>query len=164
MKNTTFCLLALLLSGCGTIESHRKLEQPTDTTLTTSIGGTIFRLNRTGDLPNAFGGADIYGGKVNKGFAELKLKAIKENGTLELQSTDENAASSETTMDRYGPKAAVNVDQTVNVGSNQPSNTTVFEYDPKKQKDLVIAGIKVSVIKVEPYSIHYTLQDTQQAR
>lgn len=62
------CLLALaiLLSGCATIQNYNKLEQPQDKVLTASIGSTIFRMNKSRDLPNVFGKADIYGGKVDR--------------------------------------------------------------------------------------------------
>ena len=67
---TISVLINVVLSGCGTIRSHRHLEQPLGTSLTTGIGGTIFRLNKTGDLPNAFGGRDIWGGKIDKGLGK----------------------------------------------------------------------------------------------
>ena len=72
MKANTLVISALIImglsmSGCGTIRSHRNLEQTMGSVLTTGIGGTVFRLNKTGDLPNAFGGRDIWGGKIDKG-------------------------------------------------------------------------------------------------
>ena len=49
--------LALLLTiGCGTIRSHRHVEQPFGPKLLSGAGGTLLRLNKLGDLPNAFGG------------------------------------------------------------------------------------------------------------
>ena len=95
-----FALIAVSLSifGCGTIRSHRNLEQPTGSVLTTGVGGTVFRLNKTGDLPNAFGGRDIFSGKIDKGFAEMKLAGI-EGTVLVLEIIDVNKHSPETTMD-----------------------------------------------------------------
>jgi hypothetical protein len=55
----------LAMPACGTIRSHRQVEQPLASDLTTGVGGTFFRLNKVGDLPNAFGGRDIWGGKVD---------------------------------------------------------------------------------------------------
>ncbi len=72
--------LVMLVSGCATVQSYNKLEQPEEKVLTASIGSTIFRMNKSRDLPNVFGKADLYGGKVDKGYTELKLKGIKENG------------------------------------------------------------------------------------
>jgi hypothetical protein len=91
-------VVLLLTAACRTIRSHRQLDQPLGYQLTTGTGGTIFRLNKVGDLPNAFGGRDIWGGKVNKGFAEVKLVGI-EDQILLLDVMDINRQSSETTMD-----------------------------------------------------------------
>jgi hypothetical protein len=77
-------VLNLLIVGCGTIRDHRQLVQPQNQQLTASVGSTLFRLNKKGDLPNIYGGRDVYGGKVDKGFAEVKLRSIR--GTiLDLQ-------------------------------------------------------------------------------
>ena len=169
MKGYPWVLIAILtvpIIGCGTIRNHRILEQPPKTTLTTrttSIGGIIFRLNKTGDLPNAFGGKDIWGGKVDKGFAEMKLVGIKD-AVLVLEVVDVNKSSSETTMDRYKPFATnpavtVQVESNVVTGDGSDTRPCVFEFDTNIQKDIVIAGIRVIFLEVEPYSIQYTLKD-----
>ena len=68
MKNVlALMLLGLLLSGCGTIRTHRTVLQPMGSPLTASVGSSLFRLNKQRDLPNMWGGRDIYGGKVGKG-------------------------------------------------------------------------------------------------
>ena len=171
MKAKFFFLFALIIvciemSGCGTIQSHRVVEQPTGSVLTTGIGGTIFRLNKKGDLPNAYGGRDIWGGKIDKGFAEIKLVSI--NGTvLGLEIFDVNKDSSETTMDRYDPfgnkNADINVDVDTNVTiGNTPQPKSYFvSFDTAKQKDIVISGVRVTFLEVQPYSIKYTLDDVQ---
>src|SRR3989442_6926805 len=79
------CSLIAALSltvACGTIRSHRQIDQPLGSQLTTGIGGTVFRLNKSSDLPNVFGGRDIYGGKGDRGFAEIKLLGIEDKGHI----------------------------------------------------------------------------------
>ena len=157
--------MGTILSGCGAIESHRYLEQRTSTVLTTGIGGTIFRLNKTGDLPNAYGGRDIWGGKIDKGFAEIKLAGI-EGDVLVLEVTDINKHSSETVMERYKPfqnrNAAINVDtgDTITV-VGQDQKPHVIRFDTTKQKDIVISGVRVTFSDIQPYSIGYTLENVQ---
>ena len=153
--------IALLLVGCGTISVYRKLDQPVGQQLTASVGGTIFRLNRTSDLPNAFGRADLFGGKVDRGYSELKFLGINDRGEILLLVTDINRSSSETTMDRYGARPAVQVQTNVAVGSSSGDAGTRLAFDPKKQKELVIAGVRVIFIEVQPYSVSYRLEDTQ---
>ena len=163
---TILLLINVVLSGCGTIRSHRHLEQPLGTSLTTGIGGTIFRLNKTGDLPNAFGGRDIWGGKIDKGFAEMKLVGV-EGTTLTLEILEINKHSSETVMDRYKPfqnrnaAVSVEVDNIVTIENQEYPKPYVLKFDITKQKDIVISGVRVTFSEVEPYSVQYTLENIQ---
>ena len=158
-------LLAITLSGCASIRSHRTLTQPSGVILTAGVGSTLFRLNKTGDLPNAFGGRDIWGGKVDKGFTEIKLLAI--DGTvLTLATADVDLQSTETVMDRYKPfqnrnaVMAVDVQNEINIGPQgsevQPS---ILKFDTSRQNDLVVGGVQLMIISVKPYTVQYTVKD-----
>tara|TARA_Y100000031_G_scaffold7960_1_gene9019 strand:- start:1869 stop:2399 length:531 start_codon:yes stop_codon:yes gene_type:complete len=171
MKVNSLVMFALItvslsMSGCiGTIRSHHKLEQPTGSVLTTGVGGTVFRLNKTGDLPNVYGGRDFWGGKINKGFAEMKLAGI-EGSVLVLEIIDVNKHSSETTMDRYNEympfkqNAVINVDvvNTTTIGNQQQAKPYIVRFDTDKQSDIVISSIRVIISEVQPYSIQYSLE------
>lgn len=152
-------------AACGAIRSHRQLDQPLGPQLATGVGGTVFRLNKMSDLPNAYGGRDIYGGKVDRGFAEMKLVGI-EDQTVILDVVGVSRQSSETTMDRYRHlvrPGVVNVDvqQTVTLGAAQGPAPTRIRLDTRKQRDIVISGIKVNFLEVQPYSVRYTIEDLQ---
>ncbi|MCX6354255.1 MAG: hypothetical protein NTZ78_05050 [Candidatus Aureabacteria bacterium] len=142
-------LCAMALTGCNTIRSHRNIEQPMGSILTTGIGGTVFCLNRTGALPNAFGGRDIWGGKIDKGFAEMKLAGI-EGTVLTLEITEVNKHSSETTVDRYkvfqNRNTAVNVDvdNNITIGNQEQPKPYVVKFDTSKQSNIVISGVRVT--------------------
>ena len=159
-------LSSIIITGCATIRTHRKIEQPINSTLTTGMGGVIFRLNKIGDLPNAFGGRDIWGGKVDKGYAEMKLTAINDT-ILTLEIIDTNKYSSETTMGRYKPfanrNASVNldIDNSISVNNEKQPQSYIVQFDTEKQKDIVIAGVRITFIDVQPYSVSYTLEDIQ---
>lgn len=159
-------LLGLLLTGgCGTIRSHRQVEQPLGAQLVSGVGGTLFRLNKLGDLPNAFGGRDIWGGKVDKGFAEVRLVGI-EDQTLILDIVDVNRHSSETTMDRYKPfqqRGLVNVDvqQSITVGPGEVPTPYRVRLDTTKQQELVIAGIRLRILEVQSQAVRYSLENLQ---
>lgn len=158
MKKFFFLLLSIGLMSCATIQNYSNLDQPQGEVLTASIGSTIFRMNKSRDLPNVFGKADMYGGKVDKGYAELKFKGIKENGNIMLQIVDINKSSTETTMDRYKPVGVnISANSVVNMGELPNSDQTVFEFDFKKEKTLVISGVKVTFIEVTAYSVKYKL-------
>ena len=159
MRYTYVLLCIFILFGCSQIQNYRFLQQPENRVLEASIGSTIFRLNRTADLPNAFGKADLYGGKVDKGYTELKLKGFSEKGILILQVTDINHNTSETTMDRYRPAVSVNVKQKFNTSSANENDPTTFLFDTAKEISLTIAGIRVVFIKIGSYGISYKLHD-----
>jgi hypothetical protein len=171
MKEATFWAISIfvvvsLSASCGTIRNHRHLEQPTGAVLTTGIGSTVFRLNKIGDLPNAFGGRDIWGGKVDKGFAEMKLADI--DGTvLTLEILEINRQSSETVMDRYKPFAnrnaavSVGVNNTINIGNQEQPRSYVVKFDTARQREIVIGGIRVTFSEVQPYSVQYSLENVQ---
>lgn len=162
MGRTWGLFLTLLLAGCGaTLQNYRTLDQATGQILTASVGGTIFRLNRSSDLPNAFGKADIFGGKIDRGYAELKFHGLNEKGELILSVADIHKSSTETTMDRYADRPSVAVQTTVAVGQVAVPEGTKFAFDPRKQHDLVISGIRVTFVDIQPYSVSYRIDDTQ---
>ena len=151
--------------GCGAVRSHRQIDQPVGPHLTTAIGGTIFRLNKSSDLPNAAGNRDILGGKIDRGFAEIKLAGIEQD-TLIIDVVDFNRQSAETTMDRYKAfqqAGVVNVDvqQSVSSGTTQTIAPSRIRLDTRKQREIVISGVKVIFLEVHLYSVSYWLQDLQ---
>lgn len=168
LKPVTVVFLSILaVCGCGTIRTHRNFEESSGKVLSTSVGGTVFRLNKTGDLPNAFGGRDIWGGKVDKGFAEVKLLGI-EGSVLVLEITDVNKQSSETTMDRYkafqnrNSVVSVDVNTTVTNSNGEQYKPQIIKFDTQKQRDIVIAGVRVTFLDVQPYTVTYRIEDVQQ--
>ena len=108
-------------------------------------------------MPNAFGGRDIYGGKVDRGFAEAKLLRITSNRFVQLQVFDLSKDSAETTMDRYRPGVAVS--QTVNIGASASTDGIVVTIDTATEPYYVLAGVKITFIRVGKSAVVYTLQD-----
>lgn len=165
--------LVFVLAGCGaTIQTHERLSQETGRELSTHVGGQVLRVQRTQDLPNAFGKADVFGGKVNRGYTELRYQGLAADGRLVFRVTEVETESTETTMSRYGGSTSTlnaqrvgnNVYGTVTTydaprGSTErlPPNTTEFAIDPKKTKELTIGGVKVLVISATETSLAYQL-------
>ncbi len=156
------CAIIIFMSGCvpmNPIANYNNLEQPENKVLTASVGSAIFRMNKTADLPNLYGKADIYGGKIDKGFTELKFKGVKNDGNLVLQVMDINKSSTETTMDRY-LQSKVNVSANSSIRASEDSNPdlTTFEFKPQKEKSLTISGVTITFMEVSDYSIKYVLK------
>ena len=160
-------MLVCCLASCASIREYRDFEQPLGSQLEVSVGGVMLRMNRLSDLPNVFGGRDIYGGKVDRGFAEIRLVAI-EGTTLVLEVADIRMRSSETTLDRYKvfekPSAIdvdVNVNQSVASDSTGAPKSYVVRLDTQQQRDFVVAGARVTFQSVQPYSVRYVVEDLQ---
>jgi len=172
MRLSTFAVV-VALAGCGaTIQTYDRLSQETGRELSTYVGGQVLRVQRSGDLPNAFGKADVFGGKVNRGYTELRYQGQAPDGRLVFRVTEVETESTETTMSRYGGSTSTlnaqrvgnSVYGTVTTyeaprGSTErlPPNTTQFALDPTKTKELNIAGIKVKILNATETSLSYQL-------
>jgi len=155
-------LLGLLLNGCGTIRSHRTVLQPMGTELTASVGSSLFRLNKQRDLPNMWGGRDIYGGKVREGFAEVRLIGISEGEKIQILVFDMNSDNTETTLDRYifSPgQQNVEVTQNVSLGDKSSDQGVRVTIDPESEPNFVVSGVKITFHEVGSNSVVYTLED-----
>jgi len=161
-KFITLMLLGLLFSGCGTVRTHRTVLQPMGSTLTASVGSSLFRLNKQRDLPNMWGGRDITGGKVARGFAEVKLIGVSEGEKIEVVVFDMNSDNTETTLDRYifAPgQQKVDVTQNVNLGEDSSDHGVAVTIDPQTEPEFVVSGVKITFLEVRSNSVVYTLED-----
>lgn len=167
----------LVVGGCSTIEVYENLEQPTGSTLETHINGKIFKLKRTSDLPNAFGKADLWGGKVNRGYVELRYLGLADDGRLILRLTDVETESTETSMSRYGVGRSTYTGTYNPTGSGSgtvtgsgiyippregrterlPPNTTEFLFDTRLNP-LVIGNIEITFLDASRYDVKYRLR------
>lgn len=100
----------------------------------------------------------------------MKLLGI-DGAMLTLATTDVDRHSTETVMDRYKPfqnrntGTAVNIENKVSIGSKETVVTpAILEVDTSKQKDIVVSGIKITIIAVQPYTIQYKVQDIMSKR
>ena len=108
--------------------------------------------------------AILGGGEVDQGFAEVILLAIDER-ILTLAATDVDRHSTETVMERYkifqnrNAVIAVDVEQEINIGTHTNVGPSVFQFDTSRQNTLVIGGIKLTILSVQPYSVQYIVDD-----
>jgi len=156
-------LMIIVLAGCATVDVHqpiqryRLFEQPVAQRLSASVGSTVVRMNRQSDLPNIYGGKDIYGGKVDRGFVEVKLVSVS-GEELTLSVSDIHRQSSETTMDRYVARPSVNVSQTVSVSSSGREGLLV-RLNAGNEKEYVVGGVKITFREVRSSSVVYQIDD-----
>jgi hypothetical protein len=177
MEKLKMCIVfwvVILISGCSTIHTYREIRPQVQGTNRTSIGGKVFVVNITENLPNAFGKADIFGGKINKGKSQLVYLGINPDGKLIFNISEIEYSTNETTMSRYGQTTARAT--TSKNGSTSITNITVqeppksysyplpenswtFGFDPQKNKTFSISGVIVEVVNYDDSSIIYKLSE-----
>lgn len=163
MKYIPIPILALLvacISSCAAVREHRELSQPENKQLTASVGSTLFRLSKKSDLQNAVGGRDIYGGKVDRGYAEAKLAGIA-NGRIKLLVCDVTRDSSENTMERYGRHSLVDINQNIVIGSSTSDGWIPVVLDTNQEREYTLSGIRMKIIQVRGSSVTYTISDIE---
>ena len=109
-----------------------------------------------------WGGRDIYGGKVGRGFAEVKLVGISEDGKVEVLVFDVNKDTTENTLDRYifgVNQQKVDVTQNVSLGEEPSDGGVAVMIDPAFEQDFVVSGVKITFHEVSKSSVVYTLED-----
>ncbi|HCE3017305.1 TPA: peptidase [Vibrio parahaemolyticus] len=161
-------ILSLSLTGCANIQHYENISVNQNVSLQTSIGGSVFRLQKTKDLPNAFGGADIYGGKVNTGYSDLRFMGMSDNNEVVFRFTDVVVESNETTMSRYGSdRTYMSADAWGNVSATTyrkqdaqstqlPPNTVEFKV-PMTTKSFPIGGYNIVIEQATSYNLQYVV-------
>jgi hypothetical protein len=165
--------LAALTSACATIKEHAEINKPLGKELEAYVGGSVFKVNRNRDLPNAFGGPDIFGGKVFAGYTDVRYQGLDAGGKIILRITEVETQSTETSMSRYGRSSATYSGRTTPSGGVQgtidinhppqgsttmlPPNTAEIALDPTNSKDIDLAGITLTVISVNSQTLKYRL-------
>ena len=183
MKKVLVLVFCFVISNCAQIQRYEDVSKSLGTQQTVSLGSELYRINKTRDLPNVFGKADIYGGKVNEGYSELRFMGVTPEGNIIFQLTDIDIESNETVFTRYGAsRSTINSNTAANAsvygntayGSAQTNatmshyekpeatitqlspNTVQFVFDPA-DKQIKLEGISVEIIEVNKYSVTYFL-------
>lgn len=167
------------ISWCDDLPITERLVQKRNVELKMHIGGAVFKVTRTSPLPNAFGKADMFGRKVDRGFMELRFLGVDENGKTKFRLTDVETTSNETTMSRtpisystgsaqvtYNPitKSASAQGSAITFGPPEgsteslPPNTTEFQVDTGSLQEIEFGGIKLLIKSVNATQVTYVLK------
>jgi hypothetical protein len=98
MKKGLILFIVAIITGCAPTQHHAQLSNPTDTVLTAGVGEEIYHLNKTRDMPNAFGNADVFGRKVDNGSEEVRYLGMSSPNTIRLSFRNVDIYSDETTI------------------------------------------------------------------
>lgn len=164
-------LVSILMTGCSPVRTYENLSQYTETPLTAHIGGQVLKVERSSDLPNAFGNADVFGGKVDRGFTELRYQGTTQDGRLVFRLTEIDTVSNESTMSRYGSRNTTfnaqsygnqvygnitTYDAPDGHTDRMPANTTEFAIPPER-RSFSVGGVVVNIISNDEVSLVYSL-------
>lgn len=139
------------LTHAETITEPR-LEQKTGVVLTKTIGSIIFRITKQRPLPNAFGGRDIFGGKIDEGFFEIRYLGASA-GQPKFRITDVHKSSTEGTLTRYR-RSLVNIQ----MGAADSSGDVLdFKYDMRDGDTLEFEDHTLTILKVTNSQIKYQI-------
>lgn len=160
---------AIFLSGCAQLETYEHLDREVDAQYTASINDEVYRIHKSQDLPNAFGKADLFGGKTDAGTTELRFMGLTEEGQIIFRLTDVDIVTNETTMSRYGSSystvnatspnnATIQTYHKPDATSRQlPPNTVEFLFDPADEW-LKLKDMEIQVLSVSTYEFTYFLR------
>lgn len=158
------------------IKSYEYIDQPLNKTLITNVGAPIIKISIKENLPNAFGRADVFGGKVDKSYKLLSYMGLNPDGTIKLKIFEASIMSNETTMTRYGGNASyVNLNHSANktygtinhVQKNEaqrdilPTNTIDFNFDYKKKDNFVFGNKTIKIIDVDEFNLKYIITEQE---
>lgn len=185
MKKIAIILLSFFVVSCANIKRYEKVSVKTGETLIISVGQSVYSVQKSRDLPNVFGRADIYGGKVDLGFSDLRYMGLASDGSLVFQFTDVDKRSNENVFTRYAPKSTTRVNSNTNASAsvygnsvygNARTTTTASTYErpeatvttlppnttqiiiPRDQKVLNMGKFSVLIKEFSGSSLSYSVQ------
>jgi len=92
------CLI-VATSGCAPVEMKAAADRPAGETYA-SAGDVVLKVQRTDNLPNAWGRADLFGRTRDRGFTELRYMGLGPQGMPVFRRRDVEIITNETTMSR----------------------------------------------------------------
>lgn len=93
-------VVASMVAGCAQVQQRQQLAEPVGSVLRTPVGGAIATITKDRDLPNAFGGADIYGRTVDAGFTRLVYRGRATDGSILVEQVNVDVQSNASTLTR----------------------------------------------------------------
>lgn len=89
--------VSLILAGCGSIQEQSNISTPVAQSLTAGVGDVVLRAEGRESMPNAFGGADIFGRTRPTGFTTVQYGGMQGDKVV-LLSSGVTTQSNATTM------------------------------------------------------------------
>ena len=93
-------MCACLTPDAASAKQSSSINRPENSEAYSTIGDVLVKVTLRESLPNAFGGADIFGRKRDRGFVEIRYMGLTEDGRAVFRRRSADIYSNETTMSR----------------------------------------------------------------
>ncbi|MDP3738633.1 MAG: hypothetical protein Q8R02_14655 [Hyphomonadaceae bacterium] len=163
----------VMLAACGSVKQQATTNRAANVESVVSVGDVMLRVDVKESLPNAFGKADIFGRKRNKGFSEIRYMGLGADGKAIFRRRDVDVVTNETTMNSTGVRTGVVTVQPsgsgaiatgVTTGTAAPSvevvapDTIQFALDLQQEKIITVHEQTIEVLAATGASVRFILR------
>lgn len=97
-------VFAIALPGGASAKQSTSVSVPENRETYVSVGDVLVKVSLRESLPNAFGGADIFGRKRDRGFVEIRYMGLAGDGRAVFRRRTVDVYTNETTLTRSQPR------------------------------------------------------------
>lgn len=172
MKILASAAVLIAIAGCAPVSQSVMTAKPIGVQSYASVGDVIARFEIKENLPNAFGGADIFGRTRDRGFSELRYMGLDQSGRPVFRRRDVDILTNETTMTRGGVGISTATVQPVGQGavatgvSTQPqlemiqalpADTTQFAVDLAKGRVITVRERVIEITGADSAGVSFVI-------
>jgi hypothetical protein len=166
-------LLAVLSPTPAAAKEFTYIDRPENKETFVSVGDVLVKVRLRESLPNAFGGADIFGRKRDRGFIEIRYMGLAEDGRAVFRRRTIDIYTNETTMTRMQPRwgsGKVTVEENsarisgFSLGSDRaaveplPPDTIEFALDLANNKLITVEDRVIEVSSADAGGVKYLIR------
>ena len=145
-----------------------------NTEIYTSVGDALVKVTLRESLPNAFGGADIFGRKRERGFVEIRYMGMTQDGRAVFRRKTVDIFSNETTMSpsqslvrqpsvvQNGNGANIAIVGNTGGGAKVellPPDTIEFALDISKHKLITVEDRVIEILSADPGGVSFIIKN-----
>jgi hypothetical protein len=155
-------LSALALAGCGAVQQQTKISTPVGQSVTAGVGDVVLRSEGRESMPNAFGGADIFGRTRPTGFSTVQFGGMQGNKVVLIRSSVVTQSDA-TTMNSTGTILATRNDAmyipptgSVQTSASQPTMPVLVDW--KANSAVPMMGKMIVIESASPTALVYHVE------
>lgn len=167
-----FAILVLATAAPALARQSSSVNQKENVQLYAGVGDSLVRVTLKENLPNAFGGADIFGRKRDRGFVEIRYMGQTPEGLAVFRRKTVDIYSNETTMSRgnvtygqalinsYGGGATISgytVGPQRSTTQVLPPDTIQVVLDLSKNRILTVEDRQIEIVSADGAGVNFKI-------